>query len=83
MGGVLNHDRPSQLWGPHEGSSGINPLKMQEEVRQRKSEPSTVPNDGREADELDSVEQPVSTPGPSRCLASLCRKGEEEDVDSY
>ena len=56
---------------------------MQEEVRQRKSEPVTAPNDGREADELDSVEQPVSTPGPYRFLASLCREGEEEDVDYY
>ena len=56
---------------------------MQEEVRQRKGEHNTDRNDGREADELDSVEQPVSTPGASPFSISPCREGKEKDVDHH
>ena len=55
---------------------------MQEELRQRKPELNAPAHDGREADELDSVEQPVSTPGLTCCRVSLGRKGKEKDIDS-
>lgn len=71
-----------RICGPSMIRNEQKDLSMQEELRQRKQEVNAPANDGREADELDSVEQPVSTPGFSCCYASPSRKGKEKDIDS-